>query len=95
MIDEKNNQIVIADTAGGSKAWQFDPALVVVNLKTGESRRILAGHRSVQAEPIDAIIEGQTLMVTVDKETGKQIPSRWGVNELRSTLRMNGFITVQ
>lgn len=80
VIDESRNLVIIADTAGGSEPWQFNPALVVVDLNTGESRRLLAGHSSVQAEPIDAIIEGQPLMITVNRETGEQIPSRWGVN---------------
>jgi DNA-binding beta-propeller fold protein YncE len=80
VIDESRNQVIIADTAGGSEPWQFNPALVVVDLNTGESRRLLAGHPSVQAEAIDAIIEGEPLMITTNRETGEQIPSRWGVN---------------
>ncbi|MBD2068233.1 hypothetical protein H6F93_11995 [Leptolyngbya sp. FACHB-671] len=80
VIDESRNLVIIADTAGGSEPWQFNPALVVVDLNTGEPRRLLAGHSSVQAEAIDAIIEGEPLMITTNRETGEQMPSRWGVN---------------
>jgi DNA-binding beta-propeller fold protein YncE len=80
VIDEQNNQAIIADTGGGFQPWQFDPALVVVDLNSGESRRVLQEHSSVQAEPLDTLIEGKPLMLTIDREKGTQIPSRWGVN---------------
>ncbi|MBD2104971.1 L-dopachrome tautomerase-related protein [Leptolyngbya sp. FACHB-261] len=79
VIDEKNNQAIIADTGGGFEPQRFNPALVVVDLNSGQARRILQGHRTVQAEPLNTIIEGKPLMLTIDKQ-GTQIPSRWGVN---------------
>ncbi|MEM9152422.1 MAG: L-dopachrome tautomerase-related protein, partial [Cyanobacteria bacterium P01_F01_bin.3] len=57
-VDLFNDAIYIADTAGGSNS-----ALIVVNLKTGYTRRVLEGHASMQPEDIPIIVEGQTAML--------------------------------
>ena len=78
VIDERNNQVIIADTSSGVGSENNDPALVVVNLATGQSRRVLAGHPSVQAESLTASINGESLMLT--RRDGTRFPARFGVN---------------
>ncbi len=55
-VDRKNGALYLADF-GGDKG----PAIVVVDLQTGKSRRVLEGHGSVQAEDIATVIEGRPL----------------------------------
>jgi sugar lactone lactonase YvrE len=55
-VDSRHGALYLADF-GGDKG----PAIVVVDLKTGRSRRVLEGHRSVQAEDIPTVIEGRPL----------------------------------
>lgn len=55
-IDETTQTAFITDPAGGDNA-----ALVLVNLETGEARRVLEGHYSVTPEPIDLFVEGKPL----------------------------------
>lgn len=64
-VDRGNEFVNIADPAGGKNA-----ALVVVNLVTGESRRVLEGHTSVVPEDF---------ALTID---GKDLPARIGVNPI-------------
>jgi sugar lactone lactonase YvrE len=54
-VDLENGALYLADF-GGDRG----PAIVVVDTKTGKSRRALEGHPSVQAENIPAIIEGRS-----------------------------------
>lgn len=53
-VDTSNNAIYIADPARGK-----DAAIIVVELATGDARRVLAGHASVQAEKMDFVIDGK------------------------------------
>jgi sugar lactone lactonase YvrE len=57
-IDEKHGAIYIADPAGGGNA-----ALIVVDLTTGDARRVLEGHRSVVPEDVDLVVEGTPVEV--------------------------------
>ena len=74
-IDPKRNAIYIADPAGGS-----DAALIVVDLKTNRTRRVLQGHHSVIPEPVDLIIDGRP--VQIKKEDGTIHRPRLGVNPI-------------
>lgn len=56
-VDLEHGALYLADF-GGDKG----PAIVVVDLKTGRSRRVLEGHPSVQPENIATVIEGRPLM---------------------------------
>lgn len=63
VIDEKRGLVVIADEdiahgGDGSKA-----ALVVLNMKTGKSRRLLQGHYSVVPERKPVIVDGKQLNI--------------------------------
>lgn len=57
-IDPIHRRIFISDPAGGSNA-----GLIVVNLDTGTSRRVLQGHVSVVPENIDLVIDGRPIQV--------------------------------
>jgi sugar lactone lactonase YvrE len=59
-VDRGNEFVYIADPAGGKNA-----ALVVVNLSTGESRRVLEGHESVIPEDVALTVEGKELKTRV------------------------------
>ena len=70
VIDNKHGVIYIADTAQGSQA-----AIIIVNLKTGEARRVLQDSQYTTAENIDMVINGRTMRL------GGQ-PARLGVNPI-------------
>lgn len=63
-IDETTQTAFITDPAGGDNA-----ALIVVDLETGEARRVLEGHYSVTPEPIDLFVEGNPLLSRTDERT--------------------------
>lgn len=65
-VDRYHNAIYIADSAG---------ALIVVDLETGRTRRVLDGSEFTTPEDIDMVIDGKT--VTLNGE-----PSRIGVNPI-------------
>jgi sugar lactone lactonase YvrE len=72
VIDEQRQLIVIADEGIGRGGDGSKAALIVVELKTGKTRRVLEGHISTAADrnrPI--IIAGKPLSVDQD---GKQVP---------------------
>ncbi|WP_339767322.1 L-dopachrome tautomerase-related protein [uncultured Paraglaciecola sp.] len=69
-IDNKNGKIYLADTAGNGQA-----AIVVVDIKTGQTRRVLEGSKFTQAENVDMTIEGRVITLS-----GK--PVRLGVNPI-------------
>ncbi|NER81641.1 MAG: hypothetical protein F6K42_19170 [Leptolyngbya sp. SIO1D8] len=54
-VDSYHDAIYIADTAGGTNS-----ALIVVDLQTGYSRRVLESHPSMQPEDIPIVIDGVT-----------------------------------
>ena len=57
-IDPSNNAIFIADPASGK-----DAAIIVVDLSSGDARRVLAGHASVQPEKVELTIDGKKAVV--------------------------------
>ncbi len=63
-VDLKHNAIYITDTAGGD-----DAALIVVDLNTGFSRRVLEGDRSTRPEDLEMVIDDRT--ITVEGEPAK------------------------
>jgi len=56
-IDAQRGTIVISDPAGGGNA-----ALVVVDLRTRQARRVLQGHASVTPQEIPLTIDGQVII---------------------------------
>lgn len=69
-VDHSNNAIYITDTGNGENS-----ALIVVDMKTGLSRRVLEGSRFTVPEDIDMVIENRVV------ELGGQ-PARIGVNPI-------------
>lgn len=75
VIDLDHEHAYLADPAGGDNA-----ALVVVDLRTGEARRVLEGHESVVPEEVDLVISGKP--VEVDREDGTTFRPHIGVNPI-------------
>ena len=74
-LDPEEPFIYLADPAGGD-----DAALIVVNLKTGLSRRVLHGDHSVRAENIGLKMDGKP--VAVKRPDGRQVQPLSGVNPI-------------
>ncbi|VEP15294.1 conserved hypothetical protein [Hyella patelloides LEGE 07179] len=69
-VDLEHNAIYITDTAGGN-----DSALIVVDLNTGFSRRVLEGDRSTRPEDIAMVIDDRTITLAGE-------PAKIGVNPI-------------
>lgn len=69
-IDTTNNFIYIADTASQGAA-----AIIVVNLATGHTRRVLEGAKVTQAEDLDMVIDDRVIRLG-------DAPARIGVNPI-------------
>lgn len=69
-IDRSHNKIYVADTASPGNS-----AIVVVDLNTGQARRVLHGHPMLQAEDIDMVIDSKVV-------TLGGAPARIGVNPI-------------
>lgn len=59
-LDTKRNLMYIADTSFGGSAKPA-PAFVVVDLKTGKSRRVLESHKTLLSPEHDIVIDGSLL----------------------------------
>ena len=69
-VDRQNDAVYIADMASAGKA-----AIIVVDLKNGQARRVLEGSRFTLSEDIDAVIDGVLMKIA-----GK--PARAGINPI-------------
>lgn len=58
-VDAKKGKVYIADTAN----YNFNPALLVYDIKTEKARRVLQDHHSVKEEPVDMIVEGEKVKI--------------------------------
>jgi len=75
-VDSKNNYIYIADPAEPSTS-----ALIVVNLESGETRRILQGHPSVLPEEgVALVVNGEEILIR--PEGGDPVQPKIGVNPI-------------
>ncbi len=75
VIDTDHNVAYIADPAGGANA-----AIVVVDLASGNARRVLEGHESVVPEDMDLIIDDTP--VRIRTPDGEEIRPRVGINPI-------------
>jgi sugar lactone lactonase YvrE len=66
-LDPVHNKIYISDVASPENS-----AIVIVDTKTGKSRRVLEGHKTVVAEPLPVVIGDKTMSVD---ENGKGKPT--------------------
>jgi hypothetical protein len=80
VIDEKRGKIIIADMSFGNFAGATKPAFIVVDLKTGVSKRVLESAKTLMPEDRDIVIEG-SLLASKSKE-GKQTKLRFGLNPI-------------
>ena len=74
-VDPETETVYIADPASGE-----DAAIVVVDLSSGESRRLLQGHISVVPEDMDLVIDGTPVEIRIDED--KVIRPRVGINPI-------------
>jgi sugar lactone lactonase YvrE len=72
-VDRAHDRVYIADPAGPQSA------LIVVDINTGDARRVLEGHPSVAPEDVDMIVDGRPVEMLQD---GKPIRPRVGVNPI-------------
>jgi len=56
-IDADHDVIYVADTS----SYRMRPALVVYDVGARHARRLLQGHKSVEAEPVNMVVEGHTI----------------------------------
>jgi sugar lactone lactonase YvrE len=56
-IDAERDVIYIADTS----SYRMNPALLVYDVRRRQARRVLEGHKSVEAERVDTRVEGRKL----------------------------------
>lgn len=74
-VDTVHDALFIADIGGGST-----PAIVVVDIKTGQARRVLENHASVRHEDVPMVIEGKP--VRRKNPDGSVTEPRLGINPI-------------
>ncbi|MEO0486098.1 MAG: L-dopachrome tautomerase-related protein [Pseudomonadota bacterium] len=79
-IDEKRGQIIIADEGVGGDGDGTPAALVVIDMKTGATRRVLQGHESCLPEDVSIVVQGRELTV------GNGAPLRIGADGIVADL---------
>lgn len=79
-IDEKHQKIYIADMTFGNFSGATKPAIIVVDLKTGHSKRVLEGASQLMPENRDIVIEA-SLLASKTKE-GNTNKLRFGLNPI-------------
>ncbi|MCB1428368.1 MAG: hypothetical protein KDJ66_04470 [Nitratireductor sp.] len=78
VVDHKHGVFVIADEGIGPGGDGTTAALVVVDMKTGATRRLLQGHVSTLPEEVSIVVAGKAL--TVPDGKGGQVPIRVGAD---------------
>jgi sugar lactone lactonase YvrE len=79
-IDLDHQAVYIADMSRGDLVGVSDPAIVVVDLKTGTTRRALENHPSLQADGANFFIDGKAQ--TVSNDEGEQVRLALGLNPI-------------
>lgn len=79
-IDLTRNHVYIADIGGIDPAGPQTPAIIVVNLATGEARRVLEAHPALKSEDIDMVIDGKP--VQVKRPDASLFRPRVGINPI-------------
>ncbi|MFL5352296.1 L-dopachrome tautomerase-related protein [Archangium sp.] len=80
VVDPDRGVAVLADMGRGDLVGESMPALVVVDLKTLQGRRVLEGHPVLQPEDVPLVVEGRH--ITVAGKQGKQEEPRLGLNPI-------------
>lgn len=79
-LDEGRGVAIIADMTLGNLAGDTRPALIVIDLETGEARRLLEGHETFLPPEAPVEINGQRL--TNLREDGTTVALRFGLNPI-------------
>ncbi len=79
-IEHRAGKIYLADCMSPDPKRQGSPAIIVVDLKTGLSRRILEDVAPLQAEDVDLKVEGRT--IEMKRADGSQFKPRIGLNPI-------------
>ena len=79
-LDEKRRRITIADMTFPPPGAPAQPAFVVVDLDTGECRRVLEGSDALMPVAQDVVIDGS--LVAPPSESGTPTPHHLGVNPI-------------
>ncbi|MDY6839844.1 MAG: L-dopachrome tautomerase-related protein [Thermodesulfobacteriota bacterium] len=66
-IDERRNKAFIADMSRGGMIDESEPAIVVMDLNTGQVRRVLQGHKVFQPGDTPIIAEGKAMGMKDEK----------------------------
>jgi sugar lactone lactonase YvrE len=79
-IDEKRGKAFIADMSRGGMIDKSEPAIVVVDLNTGQTRRVLSGHDVFQPGDEPLMAEGKAMQLKDDN--GKVHDIKLGLNPI-------------
>ena len=80
-IDERRRKAFIADMSRGGMIDESNPAIVIVDLATGQARRVLEAHEYLQPQPEQIMIaEGEAMTFTDDQ--GNRHPIELGLNPI-------------
>jgi sugar lactone lactonase YvrE len=80
-IDEKRGKAYLADMSRGGMIDTSEPAIIVVDLETGHTRRMLQGHQSFQPETDRTMLTEGTPATFAD-ESGSSQPLQLGLNPI-------------
>ncbi|HYI02928.1 L-dopachrome tautomerase-related protein [Hyalangium sp.] len=80
VVDPDRGAAVLADMGRGDLIGQNMPGFIVVDLKSGEVRRVLQGHPSLNPEEVPMVVEGRSL--TVSDPQGRPVEPRLGLNPI-------------
>lgn len=86
VVDETRGLIVLADEATGQGGDGSQGALIVVDIASGASRRVLQGSKGVVPEDRDIVVDGRHLQ-RLDAKTGKRAPMRVGADGIALDVR--------
>ncbi|WP_444901802.1 L-dopachrome tautomerase-related protein [Microbulbifer sp. SSSA007] len=79
-LDEKRQKIYIADMSFGNFNGATKPAIIVVDLKTGQSRRVLESADAFMPPNQDVVIDGVLLSAKTKENSSKSL--RFGLNPI-------------
>lgn len=79
-IDEKRGKAFIADMSRGGLVDNSEPAIVVIDLKTGEVRRVLSGNKVFQPSDTPLMAEGRPMRMQDENGTVHEI--KLGLNPI-------------
>ncbi|WP_203565471.1 L-dopachrome tautomerase-related protein [Alteromonas profundi] len=80
VVDEKREKVYIADMSFGNFEGATKPAIIIVDMNSEQSRRVLEGNAAFIAPDKDIVIEGSLL--ASKSPSGETNPLRFGLNPI-------------